>query len=115
MSEHRGERDRTGAKPDQPRFFRLHALVYALGAAVLVLVDFAVTGGWWFFWPVMAWGLLVLVHFLYLKSIRVDSRWAEERASRILDKAYDLGHIEDIRQRYDGGKPPGRDSGKAED
>ena len=115
MSEQRGEHDRPGAEPDSLRVFRLHAVAYALGSALLVLVDFAVTVGWWFFWPVVAWGLLVLVHFLYLKSIRVDSRWAEERASRILDKAYDLGHIEDIHQRYDGGKPPGRDSGKAED
>ena len=115
MSEQRGKDDRPGPELDSLRVFRLHAVAYALGSGLLVFVDFAVTGGWWFFWPVMAWGLLVLVHFLYLKSIRVDSRWAEERASRILDKAYDLGHIEDIHQRYDSGKPPGRDSGKAED
>ncbi len=115
MSEQRGEHDRSGVELDSLRAFRLHAVAYALGSALLVLVDFAVTGGWWFFWPVMAWGLLLLVHYLYLKSIGVDSRWAEERASRILDKAYDLGHIEDIHRRYDGGKPPGRDSGKDED
>jgi hypothetical protein len=115
MSEYRDERDGTGAEPDLLRYFRLHVRAYALGTAVLVLVDLTVTGGWWFFWPVLAWGLLVLVHYLYLKSIRVDSRWAEERAGRILDKAYDLGHIEDIRRRYEGTDPPARDGRKSED
>ena len=115
MSEHGGEGDGTGAKSDPLRFFRLHACAYALGVAVLVLVDLAVTGGSWFFWPVLAWSLLVLVHYLYLKSTRVDSRWAEERAGRVLDKAYDLGHIEDIRQRYDGAKPQARDGQGTED
>ena len=115
MSEHRGERDWTAAEADKLRFFRLHARAYALGAAILILVDLAVSGGWWFFWPVLAWGFLVLVHYLYLKSIRVDSHWAEERATRILDKAYDLGHIEDIRQRYEGENPLARNDRKAED
>ncbi len=115
MSEHRSERDNSGAGMDQLQFFRFHALAYVLGVAVLVLVDLAVTAGWWFFWPVLAWGFVVLVHYLYLKSIRVDSRWAEERASQVLDKAYDLGHIEDIRQRYEGAKPPGPNGRGAED
>jgi hypothetical protein len=115
MSKNRGDKDVTDAGPDVLRFFRLHARVYALGVAVLFLVDLAVTGGWWFFWPVLAWGFLVLLHYLYLKSIRVDSDWADERTTRILDKAYDLGHIEDIRQRYEGANPPARNGRKAEE
>jgi hypothetical protein len=115
MSEHRGERDRTAAEADKLRFFRLHARAYGLGAAILILVDLAVSGGWWFFWPVLAWGFLVLVHYLYLKSIRVDGDWADERATRVLDKAYDLGHIEDIRQRYEGTDSPARENRKTGD
>ena len=113
MSEHRGERDGSGAKPDHVRLFHFHVSAYALGLALLVLIDLAITDGWWFFWPVLAWGVLVLMHYLYLKSILVDSRWAEERADRVLDKAYDLGHIEDIRRRYDGAKPHERDRRKS--
>ena len=115
MSEHRSEGDRTGPGADPLRLFRLHAGAYAFGAAVLVLVDLTVTGEWWFFWPVLVWGLVVLLHYLYLKSMRVDSRWAEERAGRILDKAYDLGHIEDIQKRYEDTKPPARGGQGKED
>ena len=105
MSEHRGEREKGDAETDQTRYFRLHGLAYALGVAVLVAVDLAVTDGWWSFWPVFAWSVILLVHYLYLRSTHVDSRWVEERESQVLDKAYDLGHIEDIRQRYQGEKP----------
>ena len=115
MSEHGGERDQSGADVDPLGVFRLHALVYVLGAAGLMLVDLAFTDGWWFFWPVLVWGLVVLVHYLYLKSVYVDSRWADERADRVLDKAYDLGHIEDIHQRYEGTKPHNRDRHGPED
>ena len=115
MSEHRGEPDGSGADLDHVQLFHLHAVAYAIAAAVLVLVDLAFTGGWWFFWPVLAWGVLVLVHYLYVKSIHVDNRWAEERADRVLDKAYDLGHIEDIRQRYEGAKPDARENRRTED
>ena len=97
------------------RYFRLHVLGYVLGVSLLVLLDLAVSEGWWFFWPSLGWGFLVLLHYLYLKSIRVDGKWAEDRTMRILDKAYDLGHIEDIRQRYDGASPPVRGGDQAED
>ncbi len=115
MSEQRGERDQSGADVDPKAVFGLHAFAYALGAGLLVLVDLAFTEGWWFFWPVMAWGLVVLVHYLYLKSVHVDSRWVEERADRVLDKAYDLGHIEDIRQRYKNKNPAARNNRRVED
>jgi hypothetical protein len=115
MDEKRGEKGMTGADLDALRYFRLHARVYALGAAVLFLFDLVVSGGWWFFWPVFGWGILVLLHYLYLKSIRVDSDWAEDRTTQIIEKAYDVGHIQDIRQRYEGASPPVRGGDKAED
>lgn len=115
IDEKRGDKGTTGADPDVLRYFRLHVLVYVLGTAVLVLLDLALSEGWWFFWPSLGWGFLVLLHYLYLKSIRVDSQWAEDRAAQILDKAYDLGHIEDIHQRYEDANPPVRGRDQAED
>lgn len=115
MEEERRKTDEPDAHPDASRYLRLHARAYAFGAGVIFLVDLVTPGPWWFFWPVVVWGALVLLHYLYVKTISIDNRWADRRASEVVDKAYDLGHIEDIRKRYDGKPPPGPDAGKAED
>lgn len=100
---------------DASRYFRLHLRAYLLGTGVLILVDLAVFDGWWFFWPILAWGILVLLHHLYVKSTRVDSDWADARAVEVRFRAYDLGHIESIQERYKDGAPTGRDKAKTKD
>ena len=114
MSEHDGEQDTADLERTQ-RFFRRHATVYGLVVTVLVLIDLVVTDGWLFFWPVAAWSTVILLHYFYAKSMQVDSRWVDERIDHTLDKAYDIGHIQDISERYEGAKPHTRDRRGTED
>lgn len=104
----------TNAKPNMLRYLRLHAGAYALGAVIFFLVDLAVADGSWFLWPVLVWGALLFLHYIYVQSRRVDNDWAERRAAEVAERAYDLSHIEDIQRRYGGGSLSRRDGNKRE-
>jgi hypothetical protein len=96
------------------RYFRPHAWVYGialLAAAVLALIS----GGLWFFWPLMVWTILFLLHLLVVKSASVSDDWVAERAAKTAVKAYDLGHIESIRERQESDSARPEDADSAED
>ncbi len=82
------------------RYFRPHAWVY--GVAVLLALTQALRSiEWWFFWPLIVWTVLFLLHFLVVKSLDVDSDWVAERTEKTAMKAFDISHIESIREDYE--------------
>lgn len=81
------------------RSFRWHACGFLALNLGLTAVNMAVGGGWWAFWPLLATGLLLLLHYMLAKASTVDERWAEERARELTIKSYDRSHIESIRER----------------
>jgi hypothetical protein len=87
------------------RALRRHLRTYAVIGATLFLIDLSTPGPWWFYWPALGWGIAVAAHWLYVKSITIDDEWAAERTAEIRQKAYDLGHIEDIETRYEERRP----------
>ena len=66
------------------------------------LANWFVGGDWWAFWPLVAWGLVLGVHYLMVKSKRVNDRWVEERTEDVRSKSYDRAHIDSIQTRYSG-------------
>jgi hypothetical protein len=88
-------------KPDllqlATRYFRLHAWIYGI-AAFLALTQILRSVEWWFFWPLMIWTILFTIHFMVFKGQNVSDEWVAERAARATDKAYDVSHIESIRE-----------------
>jgi 2TM domain-containing protein len=78
------------------RAFRWHVWTYAAGAAILVLANVLTGGGWWSFWPLAAWGVVLAVHYLIHKSRTVDDAWVEERTADLHSKSYDAGHMDQI-------------------
>jgi len=104
----------TKASRDARRYFNLHLRAYLLGTAVLILIDLMAFEGWWFFWPIMVWSILVFLHGIYVKSVHVNLKWAEERTLDVRLGAYDLGHIESIEDRYKDGPPTGGDKAAAQ-
>ncbi len=100
------------------RYFRPHAWTY--GSAMLLALMLALGAvELWLFWPMMAWTVLFLIHFLVVKSLNIDSDWVAERTEKTAMKAFDISHIETIREsyrqsasRYEERKPgEGEDSG----
>ena len=82
------------------RRYRPHAWAYGCVVLPAVLLMLFLPA-WWLFWPIMAWTFVFAVHFLLVRSLEVSGDWVEERVARTADKAYDIGHIEDIRDSYE--------------
>ena len=98
------------------RYLQPHAWTY--GIAVLVAVMLALGSvELWLFWPLMVWTILFLIHFLVVKSLDVDSDWVAERTEKTAMKAFDISHIESIRENYErsSSRIKERDPGAGED
>jgi hypothetical protein len=62
---------------------------------------------WWAFWPLLATGFLLAVHYLVYKAAAVDERWVDARVEELNLKSYDRGHIEDLKARHGDAGVPG--------
>ena len=97
------------------RGLRLHGSVYVAVNGVLFLIDLFTAGSWWFFWPLLVWGVGIGCHYLYAKSVATDQGWADRKAEEIRLKAYDVSHIIAIDDSFKSGRSPGRRTAKAHD
>ncbi len=62
--------------------FIAHAIIYALMNALLIVINLAfVPENTWFFYPLIAWGIGLLMHYLY--EIRFVRRTIEEREAKV--------------------------------
>ena len=64
---------------------------------------------WWAFWPLLATGFALAIHYLFYKAAAVDERWVDARVEELNLKSYDRGHIEDLKMRHGGISIPGVD------
>ena len=92
-----GPSDDLGAPTTGPRrAFRRHlALFVGVNFALNVANHFG-GGGWWAFWPLVAWGMVLMIHYLRYKAATVDEGWVDERTAELRLKSYDRDHIENI-------------------
>lgn len=91
-------RDRLGInKRNVLASFRPHVLFYALAAIAMIVVDLTDPADAWAAWPVMVWGALLIFHYMAVKLLTADDGWVEERTGDVLYKAYDQGHMTDIK------------------
>lgn len=77
--------------------FRPHLYIYLAVNAGLTGINVATGAPWWAVWPLVLWGMLLMLHFLYCRATTVDETWVEERTLDLRSKSYDAGHIDDIR------------------
>jgi hypothetical protein len=87
------------------RGVRIHAAVFAAGMLCLGAANWLTGGGWWSFWPMLAWSLALAAHYFVSKARTVDEPWVEERAADLHSKSYDAHHMDSIAGRRDPGKP----------
>lgn len=77
---------------------RLHLTAFVAVNTLLTLFNLMQGPPWWAVWPLMGWGVLLLVHILSHRAGMIDDAWAEQRALDIRAKSYDNNHIEEIRR-----------------
>lgn len=65
---------------------------------MLIVANVVSGGGWWSFWPLLLWALVLGGHYLAHKARTVDEAWVEERTEDVRSKSYDAGHIDAIKK-----------------
>ena len=83
--------------------FRIHLRLYLLLCGGLTLANLFTGTGWWSFAPVCGWGIVLAVHYLYVRAMNVDDDWVRERTDDLRVRSYDLGHITDLKERVEQG------------
>lgn len=64
----------------------IHALVFVLVNSGLFIINWATRGedgSWWFFWPLLIWGIGLAIHFMATTLPVFSSGWVERRAEEI--------------------------------
>jgi hypothetical protein len=64
--------------------FTAHATLYVLVMAALIILNFFLTGVWWFVIPLVGWGIVLAGHYLYLRVAKADATqqaWTEQQAT----------------------------------
>lgn len=67
----------------------IHLLVFAVINAGLFLINWATRGpdgGWWFYWPLLGWGVAVAIHLVVTFVPVFSPDWVERRASRMVGR-----------------------------
>lgn len=81
------------------RTFRRHLFLFCVGNGALTAANVYTGAPWWAFWPLVVWGLVLMVHFLFYRASTVDDVWVEERTQDLRSKSYDYAHIDNIREQ----------------
>ena len=66
--------------------YYIHLLVYVVinaGLFFLNLLTKGNDGGWWFYWPLAAWGIAVAIHTMVVFSGVFSEGWKQRKAEEI--------------------------------
>lgn len=67
----------------------VHLFVFAVVNAGLFLINWATRGpdgDWWFYWPLLAWGVAIVIHLATTFLPVFSPDWVERRAARMVGR-----------------------------
>lgn len=67
--------------------FYLHLINYIGVMGLLFLIDVLTGGGWWFYWPLLGWGIGIAAHGLTVFGIKdfLGSKWEEKKTKDLMN------------------------------
>ncbi len=69
--------------------FYTHATVYILVNIGLFVINVLTGGGWWFYWPLIGWGIGLGIHALAVFGLGgrfLGQDWEERKTRELMDK-----------------------------
>jgi hypothetical protein len=69
--------------------FYIHFLIYLFVNAGLFLINFfSSPGHWWFYWPLIGWGIGILAHAMGVFGLAgfLGKEWEERKIKEIMEK-----------------------------
>jgi hypothetical protein len=83
----RYDRARTRAK--ELRDFYTHATIYVLVNIGLFVINVLTGGGWWFYWPLLGWGVGLGIHALSVFALgggAFGRDWEERKTRELMNR-----------------------------
>lgn len=78
--------ERARKRAEELQGLYIHLFVYVIVNVGLIVINWASTGGdgpWWFIWPLLGWGIGVLIHIVTTVIPVFSSDWVDRRAKRM--------------------------------
>jgi hypothetical protein len=68
--------------------FYIHLATYIGAIALLFFIDFLTGGGWWFYCPLLGWGIGIIAHAFTVFGIAgfLGSEWEEKKTRDLMNK-----------------------------
>jgi len=67
--------------------FRIHLVIYLAVITLLAIINLAATPGYiWFKWPLLGWGIAIIIHALTVYFSTGDSSLKEKMISKEMEK-----------------------------
>jgi hypothetical protein len=78
---------RAHARVQALKGFYSHATAYVLVNVALFVINLVTGGGWWFYWPLVFWGIGLGVHALMVFGLggRFGQDWEERKTRELMD------------------------------
>jgi hypothetical protein len=86
--------DRAHARVKELKGFYTHATVYVLVNIGLFVINLLTGGGWWFYWPLLGWGVGLGIHALSVFAFGAGGgpwgrEWEERKTRELMDRDRD--------------------------
>lgn len=80
--------ERARKRVEDLRGFYMHLLVYFVVNLGLFLLDTLTPGGPWFYWPLIGWGIGLLLHTVsvLLEGSQFSQGWEERKIHQLMDR-----------------------------
>ncbi len=88
MDQEQQRYQRAHARVQALKGFYSHATAYVLVNVALFVINLVTGGGWWFYWPLVFWGIGLGVHALMVFGLggRFGQDWEERKTRELMDK-----------------------------
>ena len=88
MDQEQQRYQRAHARVQALKGFYTHATAYVLVNVALFVINLLTGGGWWFYWPLVFWGIGLGVHALMVFGLggRFGQDWEERKTRELMAK-----------------------------
>lgn len=83
------KRERARKRVEEIKGFRIHVFTYIVVNIGLFAIDyFTSPGNYWFYWPLLGWGIGLVMHWFGVYGSRLfwGKDWEERKIKELMDK-----------------------------
>ena len=82
---HEDKLDRAKKRVSELKSFYQHFFLYIIVMGVLFIIDWRDHGNWWFYWPLLGWGIGIVSHAFSTFGV-FGRNWEDRKVKQLLEK-----------------------------